>query len=169
MQTSSMRRRICETRCRWPTGTGGSPGSDALVAAFLDDVGGAELAGQGLAVGVAAHGDDALGAELAGGEDAEQPDGAVTDDGDGLAGSDLGGDGGEPAGAEDVGGGQQAGDQVVVRHAGGGDEGAVGVGDAGAFGLGADGAVDELGVHAPRRVPGAADVAGAVGDDEGRR
>ena len=27
MQTSSMRRRIWETRCRWPTGTGGSPGS----------------------------------------------------------------------------------------------------------------------------------------------
>ena len=24
---SSIRRRICETRCRWPTGTGGSPGS----------------------------------------------------------------------------------------------------------------------------------------------
>ena len=101
----------------------------------------------GPAVGVTAHRDDALGTELAGGEDAEQADGAVTDDGDSLARSDLGGDGGEPAGAEDVGGGQQAGHQLVVRHAGGGDEGAVGVGDAGVFGLGADGAVDELGVQ----------------------
>ena len=42
-------------------------------------------------------------------QDAEQADGAVTDDGDGLAGAGLGGDGGEPAGAEHVGGGQQAG------------------------------------------------------------
>ena len=102
-----------------------------------------------------------------GGQDAEESDGAVTDDGDGLAGAGLGGNGGEPAGAEDVGGGQQAGDQVVVGHARGGDQGAVGVRDAGSFGLGADGAVDELGVHAPGLVAGPADLAGVVGDDEG--
>ena len=82
---------------------------DALVAAFLDDVGGAELAGQGLPVGVAGHGDDPFGAELLGGQDAEQSDSAVADDGDGLTGADLGSNGGEPAGAEHVGGGQQDG------------------------------------------------------------
>src|SRR3954452_1024469 len=60
---------------------------DAVGAAFLDDVGGADLAGQGLPVGVAAYGDDALGPELAGGEDAEEADGAVPDDSHGLAGS----------------------------------------------------------------------------------
>ena len=38
--------------------------ADALVAALLDDVGRAELAGEGLPVGVAAHRDDPLGAEL---------------------------------------------------------------------------------------------------------
>ena len=88
----------------------------ALVAALLDDVGGAELAGQLLAVGVAAHRDDPLGAELLGGEDAEQADRAVADDRDGLAGAGLGGDGGEPAGAEHVGGGQQDGIRSSVGH-----------------------------------------------------
>ena len=43
----------------------------AVVAALLDDVGGAELAGERLPVGVAAEGDDPLGAELLGGEDAD--------------------------------------------------------------------------------------------------
>ena len=58
---------------------------DALVAALGDDVGGAELEGQLLAGFVAAHRDDALGAELLGGEHAEEADGAVADDGHGLA------------------------------------------------------------------------------------
>ena len=80
----------------------------------------------GLPVLVAAHGDDPFGAELLGGEHAEQTDGAVTDDGDRLAGADLGGDGGEPAGAEHVGGGQQHGIRSVGRDLGGGDQGAVG-------------------------------------------
>ena len=111
---------------------------DALVAALLDDVGRAELAGQRLPVGVATDRDDPLGAELLGGQDAEQPDRAVTDDRDGLAGAGLGGDGGEPAGAEDVGGRQQRRDQVGVGLAGGGDQGAVGERDAGVLGLGAD-------------------------------
>ena len=47
------------------------------------------------------------------------------------------GDGGEPAGAEHVGGGHQAGDQVVGRHVGSGDQRAVGKRDAGVLGLGA--------------------------------
>ena len=85
---------------------------DAFVASLFDDVGGPVGEGQLLPGLVAAHEDDPLGAELAGGEDAVEPDGAVTDDHDGLAGPDLGGDGAEPAGAEDVGSGEVAGDQV---------------------------------------------------------
>ena len=111
---------------------------DAVVAALLDDVGGAELAGELLAGFVAAHDDDPLGAELRGGEHPEEADGAVADDGDGLARADLGGDGGEPAGAEHVGRGEVAGDQIGGRDVGGGDEGAVGERDAGVLGLGAD-------------------------------
>ena len=110
---------------------------DALVAALDDDVGGAELAGELLARLVAAHRDDPLGAELPGGEDGEQADGAVADDRDGLARSGLGGHGGEPAGAQHVGGGQQARDQVVVGHAWRGDQRAVGERDAHVLRLGA--------------------------------
>ena len=58
---------------------------DGLVAAHLDDVGGAELAGDLLARRVARHGDDPLGAHPRGGEDAAQADGAVADDHDGVA------------------------------------------------------------------------------------
>jgi hypothetical protein len=47
---------------------------DTVVAAVLDDVGGAELTGECLTVAVAAERDDALGAELLGGQDAEQAD-----------------------------------------------------------------------------------------------
>ena len=82
---------------------------DALIAAFGDDVGGAELAGQLLAGFVAAHRDDPLGAELPGGQYGEQSDRTVTDDRDSLAGAGFGGDCPEPAGAEHVGGGEQAG------------------------------------------------------------
>ena len=80
---------------------------DTVVAALGDDVGGAELAGQPLPGFVPAHRDDPLGAELLGGQDGEQADCAVADDRDGLAGAGFGGDGGEPAGAEHVGGGQK--------------------------------------------------------------
>ena len=77
--------------------------SDALIAALLDDVGRAELAGQRLPVGVTAHRDDPRRAELLGGEDAEKTDRAVSDDRDRLAGADLRRDGREPARAEDIG------------------------------------------------------------------
>lgn len=50
---------------------------DAVLAAAGDDVGGAELAAQVGALGVAAHQDDALGAEQPGGDDRAQPDRAV--------------------------------------------------------------------------------------------
>ena len=105
---------------------------------------------------VAAHDDDPLGAELLGRQHAEETDGAVADDGDGLARADLGGDGREPAGAEHVGGGEEVRDQVASGNVGGGDEGAVGERDAGVLGLGADGA-HELAVEAGALVAGPAD------------
>src|SRR4029453_9434376 len=55
---------------------------------------------------------------------------------DGPAGAGLGRHGPEPAGAEHIGGGQQARDQVVGRELGGGDQGAVGQRDARGVGLG---------------------------------
>jgi hypothetical protein len=114
---------------------------------------------------VPAHGDNALGAELPGGQHGQQPDGAVTHHRDGPARTDLGRHGAEPAGAEHVGGGEQARDQVVGRDVRGGDEGAVGQGDAQVLGLGADGA-DGLAVQARALVPGLADGAGVVGGEE---
>ena len=109
--------------------------------------------------------DDPLGAELFGGEHPEQADGAVADDGDGLAWADLGGDGAEPAGAQHVGGGEEAGEEVVGWDVGGGDERAVGEWDASELGLGADGA-HQLAVEARAVVAGAADLAGVVGGEE---
>ena len=139
---------------------------DSVVSALLDDVGGAELSGQRLPVGVPAEGDDPLGAELPGGQDAEQADRAVADDRDRLAGPGLGGDGGEPTGAQHVGGRHQRRDQIGVGHAGGGDERAVGERDASHFGLGADGAHQDP-VHAVGLVAGLADLAGVVRGPEG--
>jgi hypothetical protein len=111
----------------------------ALVAALLDDVGRAVEPGQGLPVGVPRHGDDPLRAELPGREDRHQADGAVTDDRDRLARAHLGCHGGEPAGAQHVGGGQQRGDQLRIRLPRRRDKRAVGVRDAGPLGLGAAG------------------------------
>ncbi len=98
-----------------------------VVAAFGDDVGGAELAGELLAWTVGALGDDPLGADGGRGQDA---DGAVADDGDGHVGLHVGGDGGEPAGAHHIGQRQQAGDHLGGGMVWGGDEGAVGERDA---------------------------------------
>src|SRR6185503_15597463 len=59
---------------------------DALVATFRHDVRRAEFARQLLPGLVPAHGDDAFGAHLLRREDAEQSDGAVTDDHDRRSG-----------------------------------------------------------------------------------
>jgi hypothetical protein len=75
---------------------------------------------------VPAHRDDPLGAQLPGGQDREQADGAVSDDGDGLARPGFGGNGTKPPGAEDVGCGEQIGDERVGRDLRGADKGAVG-------------------------------------------
>ena len=100
-----------------------------------------------------------------GGQHGEQPDRAVADDGDGLAGPDLGGDGGEPAGAQHVGGGQQARDRSSVGNLGGGDQGAVGQRDPHPLGLRAAGGAG-LAVDAGGLVAGPADLAGVVGGEE---
>jgi hypothetical protein len=110
---------------------------------------------------VSAHRDSSFGAEPPGGQDGEQPDRPVPDDGDGLSWLDVGGDGAEPARAEDVGGCEQARDELVRRNVGGGYQGAVGERYPGQLGLGADGA-HQLGVHAAALVPGPADLACVV-------
>src|SRR3954447_2614001 len=85
---------------------------DTLVTAFDDDVGGAVLLRELLPVCVPTEDDDVLSTQLARGENAEQADRTVAHDGDGLAGTDFCGDSGEPAGAEHVGGGEQAGHEI---------------------------------------------------------
>ena len=65
---------------------------DRLLAALADDVGRAELLRQCDPVRVAAEQDDLLGAEALRGDHAAEADGAVADDGDGLARADLGRD-----------------------------------------------------------------------------
>ena len=99
---------------------------DALVAAFDDDVGGAEIPRQLLAGLVTAHRDDAFGAELLGGQHAAQAHRAVAHHGHRLTGADVGRNGAEPPGPEDVGRGQQVRDEIGGRNLGGGDQGAVG-------------------------------------------
>jgi hypothetical protein len=147
-----------------PVGEVLDPGHPVL-AALGDDVGRAELAGKPLAGLVAAHGDDPVGAELAGGQHGQQPDRAVTDHRHRLVWAGLGGHRPEPAGAEHIGGGQQARDQVVRRKLGGGDQGAVGQRDPQVLGLGTLGA-DGLPVDAGGLVAGLADLAGVVGGEE---
>jgi hypothetical protein len=89
---------------------------------------------------VAAHGDDPFRVEVFCGQHGEQADRSITDHGHGLAGAGLGGDGTEPPGAEHVGGGQEARDQVRRRPVGGGHEGPVGERNPGQLRLRSDGA-----------------------------
>jgi hypothetical protein len=108
---------------------------DSLVAALCDDVGGAELKGELLPLLMAAHRDDATRAHARGREHAEQSDGAVADDRDRHPRLHVGGDGGEPSGAHDVGKCEEARQQIVVRHLRCRDECAVGERHANEFGL----------------------------------
>jgi hypothetical protein len=129
-------------------------GLDGGVAALGDDVGGAELRCELLAVGVARRRDDPLGAEALGGEHAGEADGAVADDGDGLAGLDLGADGGVVVGGHDVREGQQRAHHLVgVAGAGHRHERAVGERDADRLALAAVAVHrEEAAVHASGRV-----------------
>src|SRR5205823_11413719 len=138
---------------------------DPVGAAFLDDVGCAELARQALPRLVAAHRDHPLGAELLRREHGEQSNGAVADDRDRLARAGLGGHCAEPAGPEHIGGREQARDQVIRRDLWCGDEGAVGEGDAQPLGLRAQRAHRDA-VDAGALVAGPADLARVVGTPE---
>jgi len=86
----------------------------AVIAALGHDVGRAVLQRQVLARLVAAHGDHAGGAELPRRQHAHQADRAVAHHHGGTTGLHPRRHGGVPAGAEHVGGGQQAGNQVVI-------------------------------------------------------
>ena len=114
---------------------------------------------------VPAHRDDPVRAELLGGQNGEQADRAVPDHGDGLARAGFGGDGAEPAGAENIGGGQEAGQQIVGGDIRCGDQGAVGQRHPQQLGLRAL-RTDWLTVDAGALVAGPADVAGVVGGEE---
>lgn len=137
---------------------------NALVTAFFDDVGGTELAGQSLPVGVAGHGDDPVGTHLLRRQDTEKPDGAVADHGDSLTGPNLSRLGGEPSGPEDVGRCKERRNLVGVGHFRSGHQRAVREGDAQNLGLGA---ADALAVDAAALVAGQADLAGVVRGEEG--
>src|SRR5215213_4769491 len=153
-----------------PDVTAGPRGADCLhhrlLRAYgLDDRVRAELLGEPLAGLVPAHRDDPLRAELLGGEHREQADGAVADDRHRLAWTGLGRHGAKPAGAEHVGGREQAGDQVLRRQARRRYEGAVSERDAGVLRLCAGGGTG-LPVDAGRLVASPADLAGVVGGEE---
>jgi hypothetical protein len=140
----------------WDTG-------HALVAALGHDGGRAERAGELLPRRVTAHRDDPLRTHLPGGEHAEEADRTVAHDHDRAARLHIRRVGGEPAGAQDIGGRQQARDQVVRRQARGGHQGAVRERDAQPRRLRA---ADELGLLAGRLVAVLADGAGVVGREE---
>ena len=133
--------------------------------AVVDDVSGAELAREPLPVGVSAHRDNAFSAQLVGRQHAEQTDRIVTDDRSRLAGARFGGHRAEPAGAQHIGGGQQAGDQFGGRPLRVDDQGAVGPRDAPVFGLRAD-AAHRYRVLASALVAGSTDLAGVVRGEE---
>jgi hypothetical protein len=125
-----------------------------------------ELPREALAGLVATHRDDPLGAELFRGQDRHQPHGAVTDDRHGLARPGLGGHGAEPAGAEHVGGGQEARHQIIGGNVGGGHQGAIGQRHPHPLRLGAAGGTEYLAVDTRGLVAGPADLAGVVGSEE---
>lgn len=137
----------CTTDSSVPTHSSHRVGADAVgevldglqpgVAALGDDVGGTELSGNRLSVGVTAHGDDPLRADLRGGKDAAEADRPVTHHDHGAARGDLGAERGVPARAHDVRQREQAGHQVVGRLLRGGEQGSVRVLDPDALGLAA--------------------------------
>jgi len=84
---------------------------DAVVAAFGDDMGGSEFTAEVGAGGMPSHEDDLLGSELPCGQDGQEADGAVTDDGDRGSGADAGLDSCVVAGAVDIRQGEQGRDE----------------------------------------------------------
>lgn len=141
---------------------------DAFLAAFGDDIGGAELPAEAGTVLVPAHQDDLLGAQPLRGQHGTQPDRAVTDDRHGLAGADPGGHHTVMAGAVHIGQGEQRGQERGVLGDGQLDQRAVGLRDADRLALAAVHAVPgvEAAVAAGDLQALAAEVAGVVRPDE---
>jgi hypothetical protein len=92
-------------------------GLGCSLASGLDDVGGAELLGDHLAVRMAAQGDDATGTQPAGGQDGGQPDCPVADDRHDTAAPHTSADGRMVTGRHDVGEREQR-SQRLIRMAG---------------------------------------------------
>ena len=86
----------------------------AFLAALGDDLVGAELAGDPLAILVAGHGHDPGRAETLRSEHGGQADGTVADDSHGAAARDARAHGGMVTGGVDVGQRQEVGDQACV-------------------------------------------------------
>ena len=136
---------------------------DALVATLDDDVGRPELAGELLPRLVAAHGDDPLRPHLLRRQHRQQAHRTVADDRDGGPRPHVGRVGREPAGAQHVGGRQEARDQVVRGDARRRHQRPVRQRHAEHRGLGPG---DELAVHARRLVAVPAVGARVVGRGE---
>jgi hypothetical protein len=83
------------------------------LASGLDDVGGAELLGDRLTVGMAAQGDDAAGTQPAGGQDGGQPDCPVADDRHDIAAPHTCADGRVVTGRHDVGEREQRSQRLI--------------------------------------------------------
>jgi hypothetical protein len=112
---------------------------------------------------VPAHRDHPVCAQLRGGEHTRQADRAIPDYGHGHAGSNTGGHGGVPSGGHHIGEGQQAGDELLRRLAGGRHEGPVGLRNADQLRLTS---VVAATVEAVALKAGPADGAGVVGVPE---
>ena len=110
---------------------------DRFLATLAHDVCGAELLPERRPLRVAAEQDDPLGAEALRRDHTAEPDGAVADDGDGLAGTDLRGDGGVVTGAHHVGEREQRRHERIVRADRQHDQRAVRLRDAHRFALAA--------------------------------
>ena len=145
---------------------------DGLVAALLDHVGRAEAARDLQPVGVMAEDDHALGPQPPGGQHGAEPDGAVADHDDGPARPHARGERAVVPGPHDVGEGREGAREAVV-----GEVGVLGhrdqgpVGERRAHGLALAAVVPAAPVApGPARglQPGAAVVAGAVREGEGR-
>jgi len=117
---------------------------DCFLTALADGIGRAELPREFDAVGVAAEDDDLLGAEALGGDHAAQADGAVADDGDGLARPHVGAERGMVACRHHVAECEQRRHQSVVSADGQHHEGAVRLGDTNRLALAPVDAVDAV-------------------------
>ena len=143
---------------------------DGLVAAFADDVRGAELLGESDPGGMVAQQNDLLRAKAARGDDAAEADGPVADDGNDLPGAHLGGEGRMVPGTHHVGERQQRRHQRLVRVGRQSDERAVRLGNAHSLALTSVDTVEAVPASVEARGVDAfaAEDTGAVGPDERR-